>query len=261
MEEPIVLHLARADEETAHMQALVDADLIVAQATADSFSPTHLASSEVRRLFADKTIVWPNCFYSGQQPYLRYFTHPKLGRLMGPWEALHDLRLHRSWVETGRVQPDSFFERDENFERSVSRSSFEALKEREARCDVRISDFVEEHTGTEKLFFTFNHPTSIVLEELANRVTALAGIRRDEHEVKQEPLGRYRVPSTWSDPASLQLQGDDWSLNDDGFAQVAPGLPNVFTLEQICDDFTTVYDSSPTFKTMEGVRLTPNIGL
>lgn len=256
--EPIMLHLARPEQSEAHLEFLSGADLIVTQATSAAFQPQHLASSSIKELFPEKTIVWPNCFFSGQQPYLRYFTHPDLGRLMGPWEALHDIRLHKSWLDSGRVEIESVFEIDEPYEAEIRARSLGALQQRELECDVVLSDFIEERMATDQLFLTFNHPTAAVLTELSQRVASFAGLTIASRPFAGEPLGRYRVPSTWSRRTSLVLQGDNWDVTT---GQASPGPPQVFELEQLCSYFTHLYESREIFRTMDKVRLTPDFAV
>jgi len=47
--------------------------------------------------------------------------------------------------------------------------SIEKLKEREQKCTIKISDFIESNRD-KPLFFTHNHPTMIITFELCNRI-------------------------------------------------------------------------------------------
>lgn len=44
------------------------------------------------------------------------------------------------------------------------------MKARDTRCDVKIADYVLKHLRTQRLFLTTNHPTSILLAELIERL-------------------------------------------------------------------------------------------
>lgn len=259
MLDPIVLHLSKEEMRGAHEAQLSSADLIFAQLTVDTFKPGHLATSGLKQRFDDKVVVWPNIFYAGQQPYLRYFTHTSLGRLFGPIEALHDLRLHRSWLETGRVQKAAMFEQDSNFESKVRGVSLESLKAREATCDVYISDLIEAREAEDWLFFTFNHPTQLLLGELARRMLRFCDVSFDPTTPlpSNEPLNRYQVPSSWS-PMDMDFQGDNFEVLETGLSKVLPGRPVVYTGDEICQALQSVYDAHPIYRTMDGVRLTPD---
>lgn len=95
--EPIILHLAKVEDANSHEALLSDADVIIAQATSDSFQPAHLSSRFLKEQFGPRVLVWPNVFYSGQTPYLRYITHTKAGRITGPLDVYHDLRILNEW--------------------------------------------------------------------------------------------------------------------------------------------------------------------
>lgn len=258
MQDPIILHLSKPDQEEAHRAQLDQADIIFAQKTADVFQPAHLASHRLRQDYDDKTVVWPNIFYSGQQPYLRYFTHPTHGRLLGPLEALHDLRLHRSWQDSGRVDPDAMFAREDAFEIDVRRTSLASLREKEAECDVTISDVIEAREGDQRLFFTFNHPSRALLREMALRLIAHSGLDHDAStpSPQNEPLNRYQVPSSWSS-RDMAFQGDGYEVTPLGLAKGIPGKPVVYTAQTLCEAFQSVYDSHGIFGSMDNVRLTP----
>ena len=48
----------------------------------------------------------------------------------------------------------------------------ESLRQREKDSDVKISDFIEEWFRKRQLFFTENHPTCFLLNEVLKRVFA-----------------------------------------------------------------------------------------
>jgi hypothetical protein len=53
--------------------------------------------------------------------------------------------------------------------------SIQILKENEKRCTVHVSDFIESNR-VKPLFFTHNHPTNILMVELANRILSCIGL-------------------------------------------------------------------------------------
>lgn len=54
-------------------------------------------------------------------------------------------------------------------------NTFYELRRREKKCDIIISDFIEENYKREYLFYTPSHPTNICMRELANRVLKCLG--------------------------------------------------------------------------------------
>lgn len=257
--EPIIVHLSKASDEAAHLAQMEQADVIFAQLTQDNFQPAHLATKNLKERFGDKVVVWPNIFYMGQQPYLRYFTHPQHGRLMGPLEALHDIRLYKSWAQTGRVDPSVLDYSNPDFIAAARAASLSELQAKEALCDVKISDFLTAHEDSARLFYTFNHPSQFVLSEMIRRLleqlgkTATGTVPPDT----PEPLDRFQVPSVWSARDAV-FQGDKFSISDDGSVLRPGGPPQKYTREAICDAFQRAYDADDIYRSFEGVRLTPN---
>jgi len=257
--EPIIVHLSKAKDEAAHLEQMKQADVIFAQLTQDNFQPAHLATKNLKERFGDKVVVWPNIFYMGQQPYLRYFTHPQHGRLMGPLEALHDIRLYKSWAQTGRVDPAALDQSDPEFIAAARAASLTGLEAKEALCDVKISDFLTAHEDSTRLFYTFNHPSQFVLSEMIRRLlgrldTPTTGAVPPD---RPEPLDRFQVPSVWSATDAV-FQGDKFSISEGGSVVRPGGPPQKYTRTEICEAFQKTYDADDIYRSFEGVRLTPN---
>jgi hypothetical protein len=195
--EPIILHLTKEADQDTHETLLQKADLVVSQATSQSFLPNHLSSDYIKERFRDRSIIWPNIFYAGQTPYLRYVTHRTMGRLIGPLDVYHDLRILRDWYEKrlGIALPQSDIRPAEVVDRSI-----EDLRAKEVACDVIISDLIEAEQTKRRLFFTFNHPTHWLLARLAERVSDIAEIALPSmSSMHQEFLGRIVPPSIFAD--------------------------------------------------------------
>ena len=194
MLEPIILHLAKPEDTSVHEQRMQEADLIFTQWTQDSFSPRHVASSEVSARYPGKTLIWPNLFYAGQQPWLRYVTHPQLGRILGPLDTYHDLRILGDWylARTGHNPFAAISPTD------VARKSLDELRRREADCDVIVSELIAEEAERRPLFFSFNHPNLWLLQNLVRRICDRAGLPMQPFVLPaREPLARIVTPSTW----------------------------------------------------------------
>jgi hypothetical protein len=257
--EPLILHLSKDAEREAHLEQCAEADIIFAQLTTNNFQPNHLASQKLKDRFGEKVVIWPNIFYSGQQPYLRYFTHPTAGRLLGPLEALHDIRLFQSWQSTGHVNINALSVSDPKFERQVHEASLASLRRKETACDVTISDFIATQDNTQRLFFTFNHPSRSVLSEMARRLLAHLG-QKPNIEVSNEgpePLDRYQVPSSWTGPDPV-FQGDSYEISSEGYVKRLPGPARKYDTGALCAAFQQVYDNQHIYRTPDRIRVTPD---
>lgn len=194
---PIILHLSKASDEQEHTLLFNEADVILCQFTAPTFEPNHLAMRNLKSLYPSKVIVWPNIFYSGQQPRLRYMTHTQKGRIIGPLDAYHDLQLVSQWY-LDRLGFNPFTGQPSDAE--IQELSISQLKERETDCDVVVSDIIEENVNNRRLFFTFNHPTFWLLEMLSRRVSEQIGLQVSLNKGSDwEPLGQIVPPSNLVD--------------------------------------------------------------
>ena len=190
--DPIIVHLAKEADAGQHQALMEQADLILTQYTAPNFRPAHLEMRGIKDRFPGKTLSWPNIFYAGQTPFLRYATHLEWGRLSGPLDVYHDLRLLRDWFvarmgECPFALPAS--------QEDVHRQSIAELMAREKECDIGVADLIETRHADRLLFFTFNHPTRWLLDRLANRIADRFGFRFDAAGFTvAEPLGRISPP-------------------------------------------------------------------
>lgn len=254
--EPVVLHLARTDEVSFHEAQMQEADLIIAQATQDDFSPAHVASTGIRARYSGKVMVWPNLFYSGQQPWLRYVTHARQGRILGPLDTYHDLRILGDWYKA-RVGSTPLPDIDPD---AVARVSLKELRMREAGCDLVISDLIEAEATRRLLFFTFNHPANWLLHRLVQRICERAGLvtRAFEPPIR-EPLARIVPPSIWhASDSGFPLQGLRLDPGQPGIHQ--PGPPDRLNMTQLRELSFACYDrQAEALQDHINLRLTPQV--
>jgi Polysaccharide biosynthesis enzyme WcbI len=88
------------------------------------------------------------------------------------------------------------------------REAFETLRIREQECDIAISPFVESAFDRTLLFFTMNHPASVVLKFMAHQVIELIGLPKGLHARmrRSEPLGTTFYPIHGNHHRALGLQ-------------------------------------------------------
>lgn len=254
--DPIVVHLARSTDEAAQRQAIDSADIILAQQTANTFVHPWLRSDYFRSL-AKPVVVWPNVFWAGQQPFLRYLTHRTYGRLFGPMEATHDLRIYTGWLARRGILKDVTGILNAQFVTDVRAQSLQELQSREISCDVGVADFLAERVDQERLFFTFNHPTATVLKELVSRILKSLSLSHEPFgSQKREPLGRYIVPSMWPEAPDV-YQGDGFELVEGGRVERVGGPPVRYPIAELETTFDQVYNHCPAFLDLDNIRLTP----
>ena len=173
--------------------------------------------------------------------------------MLGPYEAMHDLRLYRTWLQIGKVQADVLKQSNPNLIASTINESFSELKRREELTDVKIADWIKEVLLTEKLFFTINHPRFILLKKVAIQLLEKVNLSVDcRLSVKQfEPLGRYVVPGI---NTSEQLYGDEWP------SLVGIKQRRLYSPDELATTFQELYSSTQLYLNPENIRFTPNFG-
>jgi len=199
----IILHLSNDDQASEHQELLSSADFIVAQQTAESFSPMHLNSNVLKT--TGRAIIWPNIFFCGQQPYLKYITSSK-GRLLGPLDVYHDLRILELWHKD-RFGCNLFSEvNDDERATNLAKRSLIELLDRERSCDISLSGKILAEWETERLFFTFNHPSRRLLFHAATQIAGKLNITAAPFDSEaREPLDKIIPPSVFDD----QREKDD----------------------------------------------------
>lgn len=101
--------------------------------------------------------------------------------------------------------------------------SIQELKEREQKCDVKISDFIEQHYKEHRLFYVPNHPTNFVIKELACRILSYLGYKNCTMNIKNIP--------------------ENDNLEVPIYPSVARALDLKFNTKYTC--FCRAYDSNP----------------
>jgi len=261
MLEPIILHLAREEDESRNCAAIESADLILAQLTSSDFRPVHLASQHLAENYAAKTFIWPNIFYCGQQPFLRYITSHERGRILGPLESYHDLRLLRRWALARGVDAIGDFD-----EASVvdlnHRVSLDQLRQRETSCNVGVADLIEKYHDQRRLFFTFNHPVMWLMEQMCEQFSAAVNLRYDAATpFKNEPLARIVGPSIWQEwpGEALPFRGQVVSYAPNGRV-VVEGV-RLYTESELEAEFFRTYDHIAPGLNWRKMRYTPDYSL
>lgn len=232
---PIILHLSSDAERDVHESAITQADLIVAQRTSDDFNPNHLRSASIREKFRTKVIIWPNVFFLGQTPKLRYLNHKQHGRIFGPLDAYHDLHILNDWYYNRTGDEFKFCNKSDD---EIAALSLMELREKEKECDIIISDIIEKNYKTEPLFFTFNHPMYSMLAEVVHRIFQLINLEFQViNDPTTEPLGKIRPPNIFSDMGQIStiFQGVDT-------ARTYPQQTKLFTASELRENFWSHYD-------------------
>ena len=88
------------------------------------------------------------------------------------------------------------FDYENRFEKCI-----EILRDKERKCDVKVSDFIVKHIGSNRLFFTQNHPTTCVFVHIANQVLSILGYNLKYNEFTF-PENICNLPGEWPTSSS-----------------------------------------------------------
>ena len=195
-----VVHLLKNEEKDYYEDHFRKADLIFAQRVADNYPCSFVRTDVLRDKWGAKVIVWPNIFYRGYNPELIYVRLANRLPLRGPLGDYHIQTFLYGWKKGLTVKDTLKLHYDIEYNRKVysevPKISLAELKKREADCDIKISNHIEERLRHNRLFFTFNHPKNELLLHTVNTLLEYANIRHDESKNEDvcELLGQFELP-------------------------------------------------------------------
>jgi hypothetical protein len=264
--EIIISHLSKESDLDRHVTQLSSVDIIFAQKVYPKFQASHLITDNLIQMFGDKVIVWPNLFFIGNSPGLCYLTNDKGARITGPLGDYQFKEIYECWKKelslTESINFLNYLYDPQNIAHSVS-DSLDNLKKRELDTFVSIADFIEERWNEVQLFFTFNHPVSLLMIELCKRMLKVANIQYLNNITSPligEPLGKIIPPVLNLDSKLLGLKYDTTqsskghSLNIKNGALVM-GPSKVYSLEDLVASSYMALNHQKIL--MDNVRLSP----
>ncbi len=159
-----------------HTVSLSQAGLLIYQPLSEKFGL--LSSNFITSLISDSCmkVSIPSLFFTGYNPEVAYLRDNTL-------KTLHyiDRIFWKLWTSGSqgklpkKINSETLF--PTWFSESCVRTSIEEAKSREISKDISIpmSDFIENNFQKHRLFHVLNHPTSITMAELSNRILSHLG--------------------------------------------------------------------------------------
>jgi hypothetical protein len=244
----------RQDQEDEIMTRLGAADVIFAQRVSDDFPISWVSTSSLRAAYGGKLLSWPNIYFDGYTPDIRYIRLHDIGQLQSPLDTYHyDLiaEQHRRGLSLREAieafQSDTgTAEQDDPFAASLSR-----LQTRETDVDVPISDYIEQAAKTRRCFYTPNHPYTFVLAEMGKRLADAAGISFDHARAAATPtlLDKIYIPTRPAIRRRFNLPFDRIPLHrgmevtSTGGGQITLGKARSFMPQELVTEFYRIYDA------------------
>lgn len=213
---------------------ILSADFIFAQRVSEDYVVDYIRPSSLREIAPDRNLIWPNIYFDGYFPGVRYMYAGTGEKVTGPLSDYHFDQIEKSWRSGATIDEawQAFMSDELPSETSSSpaESSIAMLRERESSCDITMSDFIEENFAVEKLFYSMNHPSNHLLFEALSRM-----LRHSKTGLSLEGL------------SVKNLEGFPYTLNEIDL----PILPAVAKKYKI---------KSPDFSRIHGRRLTLSEG-
>jgi hypothetical protein len=160
-------------------QLLLEADWVVAQLVSDDYPLASLRTNVLRERFGRKLIVWPNLHFYGYGPDVDVLRDPEFQHFRGPLLDYHSDKILLGYALGFSVEKTAslFLEITplDLMYRDSYTLSLEELKRREKGCDIEISDKIEEHFAAKRLFYVMNHPSSFLVQFVAQRMLEKMG--------------------------------------------------------------------------------------
>lgn len=237
--------------------ALDQADIIVSQVVRDDYPLAWVGRSHLTALYGNKLIFFTNHFFDGYYPELCYIHDPEGRRhvLPGPMDSYHYKTVIHAFQQGLSVEDaialcddDAFYA--EHFG-GIAELSLAELRRREEAVDIRIHDYIADTFRRERLFFTFNHPTSHLLLRTCDGILRHAGIVPEIGYATLSPeeyLKRVAKPV-----AGPVYRGEGMSFGNDvphtGFELIADGgdhrlgAMRDYALAELVEAFYRLYDA------------------
>lgn len=195
-------HTMMQSDVDSVLSLLDSADLVMAQRVAPDYSIESIRPQNLRERLGEKCIIWPNIYFDGYFPGLRYIYGNDSQKLIGPLGDYHFNQVFTYWLNghpphftsNQLMSTDSW----DWYLKNPAQLSLSNLRQREFDCDVKISDHIERNFCSRKLMYTMNHPRNSVLLEMIDRLLAYAGIQscyRIEAAHQTERLGGINIPA------------------------------------------------------------------
>lgn len=249
-----ITHLAKEAQREAAFELYEKADFVFAQAVNENYPVSFLRTVKLKDAFGDKIITWPNAFFRGHCPDIRYLTIPGEGRAMGPLGHYHSLAIYDAWRnERGAMRTVKMLRQEDEWTQEFEgepNQSIQELRDREASLDIKLADYIEERWREERLFYTFNHPKKKVLIQLAAGLLKRISVSSQRSEPvgdDREPLGKT-VPLLMprlAERIGLKFEPNEWSkgvtLTSENKLGIE-GTPRFYKLKDLIETSFKCYD-------------------
>jgi hypothetical protein len=182
---------------------LQTAAVFLTQHVSDGFRGSEFSSLALKSHLPSSAVVisYPSIYFDAYFPNLLYLSGER-GLFTGPGGDYHDKEILGGYAGSLTI--------DETISSLLDESRYDAtsvlmrfdtwlvnMREREKVLDVGISDFIAAEFRNSRLFYTFNHPTNVVMLEVCKTIAKLLSVAFED--------GRLLGVDNWLSSVSMPL--------------------------------------------------------
>tara|TARA_Y100000766_G_scaffold279221_1_gene287102 strand:- start:1418 stop:2293 length:876 start_codon:yes stop_codon:yes gene_type:complete len=237
--------------ESDYTEHFESADVIVTQPISDTYQCKFVRTNILEENFSEKILKIVNLFYAGYHPDWIYIKGNDNRIITGPMTDYHNKTILDGWKNGSSLEDVASNLRSPKYNlkkfSKVPTSSLEELKRRELEVDVAITDYIEFNLKSAQLFYTFNHPSKLLLVEYARRILERLKLDSNLNSVATipEPLNRIILPInpiSQGEEAERVIRGVSVDVNG-GLSPKFTNAECFYTDRELIQCFYSVYDS------------------
>jgi hypothetical protein len=235
------VHIAKLEDVKRLYQDLEDCSLLITQPISDLYRDSiGLGTSSLFSIACNSNkITYPSLYFSGYNPELFYLKSAD-GRSINIDFDYHCKIIFKSYLDGYSIQNtyNTLFDNNEILNSSLADISFSIIRKREQLIDIKISDFIEKYYQAQRLFLTFNHPSTSLLKYVAAKILSELDLSDDVSSLPiPELLDGTVYPILPRTQVSLKLK---FSI-ENGYKI----RRQKFTEHQIIEKYFTFYTQNP----------------
>lgn len=166
----LIVHLLKSDDYEKHERYLNESDFIFTQLVAENYPCNFVRTAFLESSYPGKLVKLINLYFRGYSPDWRYVRLHGAPTLSGPLGDYHNQTLLNAWRLGKSVSEATEMVEDVeyNFKKygSTLENSLKELSAREVLSDTSVVDYIFRYHCKKRLFFTFNHPTILLIEHM-----------------------------------------------------------------------------------------------
>ena len=248
-----IVHLLSSEQEHLYEKSFAEADLIIAQQVADNYPCEFVRDNQLKEKYGDKIFSIINLYYTGYTPDLMYIRMSDRRTLRGPLGDYHNKTIFNAWKNgctlTECCKQYLSVEFNKDMYNGLSDASLAELKKREDLSSISIVDFLKENLHHSRMFYTFNHPSNILLEKMSREIISKMEISGDnKYGNLPEFLDQFIPPVNCFSMSELgikfknvpEFKGVQFSYGEND--RIVTGKQKYYCLDEVIRCFYDIYD-------------------